>query len=103
MNIPRRIERVSGYRQTFVEMQPPSAENEVPKDNLEPEHNIDKHYEELKMDEGIAPVSTARALGVDIGTGFISCAELRKRHQEISKGQRRFFQIEPFQISRRVS
>ena len=91
MNIRRRIERVSGYRQTFVEMQNVTP----PEDNVELGHKIEQPTEELEMDEGIVPASTHRALGVDIGTGFISCAELENGTKKFRKVRDAFFKLNP--------
>ena len=100
MNTPRRLERMSGYRQAFVEIQPQSVpNNEQPspvEDTIYIERNIINKEEEIStfdgkeiysyhpnVDEVImsnkdAKSASRRAVGIDIGTGFIYS------HQELS-------------------
>ena len=117
MNTPRRIERMSGYRQSFIQIQPesrPEKEQPAPsEDTINIEQNIIIKEEEVSTFDGKeiysyhpnvnevimsdkdtkAPVK--RAVGVDIGTGFISCAEHEDGNRKFRKVRDAFFKLNP--------
>ena len=118
MNTPKRLERMSGYQQSFVDMQsrlslPPSkAEPPVsPNKTTEVSSSGDissydgkviysyhpKVCETIKMNEkkNAKEVSTKRSVGIDIGTGFISCAEQEGESKTFRKVRDAFFKLNP--------
>jgi actin-like ATPase involved in cell morphogenesis len=117
MSTPRRIERMSGYRQAFVEIQPQSVpNNEQPEpieDTIHIERNIINKEEEIStfdgkeiysyhtnVDEVImsdknTKAASKRAVGIDIGTGFISCAEHEDGNKKFRKVRDAFFKLNP--------
>ena len=117
MNTPRRFERMSGYRQAFVEIQPQSVPNdEQPppiEDTIYIERNIINKEEEIStfdgkeiysyhtnVDEVImsdknTKAASKRAVGIDIGTGFISCAEHEDGNKKFRKVRDAFFKLTP--------
>lgn len=107
MSTPKRLERMSGYQQSFVEMQPtlsqaPSNPQEQPSNQDETQSNSDSNTTEfpqpkireiIKMSE--KKPTTKRAVGVDIGTGFISCAEQEGNSKKFRKVRDAFFKLNP--------
>ena len=98
---------MSGYQQSFVEMQPtlsqaPSNPQEQPSNQDETQSNSDSNTTEfpqpkireiIKMSE--KKPTTKRAVGVDIGTGFISCAEQEGNSKKFRKVRDAFFKLNP--------
>ena len=106
MNMKRRIEKVKGLQQTFINLEsgkegdaPPLPSPEPPAVTPDPsppeevtltnetrvydgkviESYHPKVYEVFQMtDTNPSPANGVRAVGVDIGTGFISCAEVEE-------------------------
>jgi actin-like ATPase involved in cell morphogenesis len=107
MSTPKRLERMSGYQQSFVEIQPtpsqaPSNPQEQPSNQDETrtesvssstEFPQPKIREITKMSE--KKTTTKRAVGVDIGTGFISCAEQEGSSKKFRKVRDAFFKLNP--------
>jgi len=97
MNIPRRIERISGYRQQFIDIhssyegQVPSPE---PKEAKKEEEIGSFYYEEFIMADN-KKEGSARAIGIDIGTGFIACAEHVDDNKRFRKVRDAFFKLNP--------
>jgi len=118
MNTPKRIERMSGYQQAFVEIQGspslPSSKVEpslTPKETTEVsssgeissyDGNIIHSYhpkvcETIKMNEKKTSdkPSKQRSVGIDIGTGFIACAEVEGDSKKFRKVRDAFFKLNP--------
>ena len=117
MNTPRRFERMSGYRQAFVEIQPqsmPNDEQPAPiEDTIHIERNIINKEEEIStfdgkeiysfhpnvkevtMSDKSTKSSSKRAVGIDTGTGFISCAEHEDGNKKFRKVRDAFFKLNP--------
>ena len=110
MNTPRRLERMSGYQQSFVEIQSNSstpsskAEPSVPPKEIKetfPSGEVSNdngktapsYSETIKMSE--KKTSAKRSIGIDIGTGFISCAEQEKGSKKFRKVRDAFFKLNP--------
>jgi len=124
MNTPKRIERMSGYQQAFVDIEanPPLApskadpstskqetslaEEEKEASSLEEISTYDgktiysyypKVCETIKMNEKNTtekPIAQ-RSIGIDIGTGFISCAECEGDSKKFRKVRDAFFKLNP--------
>jgi len=105
----QRIRKLTGLQETFIELdsgdifQPP-----VPQPEVEPKPETHDHYGQLvesyhpkiyevfnMADNNISPVSNRRAIGVDIGTGFISCAERDADQIKFRKIRDAFFKLNP--------
>ena len=89
----QRIRKLTGLQEAFIELdsgdtfQPqtkptPQPQSPLPQTETHSTHGQlvesyhPKIYEVFNMtDNDISPTSNRRAIGVDIGTGFISCAE----------------------------
>lgn len=117
MNTPRRIERMSGYRQSFIQIQPDSVpeerQPEPSEDTISIEHNVVVKEEEIStfdgkeiysyhpnvneviMSDKTAKAASKRAVGIDIGTGFISCAEHEDDKRTFRKVRDAFFKLNP--------
>jgi len=107
MSTPKRLERMSGYQQSFVEIQPtpsqapsnpeeqPSIKEEVSDQSTSNSKEFPKPKirEIIKMTEKKA--TNKRAVGVDIGTGFISCAEQEGNSKKFRKVRDAFFKLNP--------
>ena len=90
MNTPKRLERMSGYQQSFVEIQPNLS---LPLPKVESSSLKPKVCETIKMSE--TKPSKKRSVGIDIGTGFISCAEYEKGSKKFRKVRDAFFKLNP--------
>ena len=119
MNMKRRIEKVKGLQQTFINLETPppieslpppppdtctyQASQEVTRgsetgtyDGKVIESYHPKVYEVFQMsDSNPPPAHSARAVGVDIGTGFISCAESEGDSIRFRKIRDAFFKLNP--------
>ena len=117
MNTPRKIERMSGYRQAFVQIQPDSLaqkEQDTPSNNTinieekliikEEEistfdgkeiYSFHPNVKEVTMSDKSTKSSSKRAVGIDIGTGFISCAEHEDGNKKFRKVRDAFFKLNP--------
>ena len=105
----RRIRKISGLQETFIDLesgdncQPPptppasnNAENESHNHHgQEVESYHPKIYEVFSMSDNISVPSNHRAIGVDIGTGFISCAEKEGDQIKFRKIRDAFFKLNP--------
>ena len=107
MSTPKRLERMSGYQQSFVEIQPtpsqapsdaqeqPSIEEPAPVKSASDSKEIPQPQirEIIKMSEKKS--TGKRSVGVDIGTGFISCAEQEGGSKKFRKVRDAFFKLNP--------
>ena len=105
----QRIRKLSGLQETFIDLdrghhfQPPKSpvvdvtENERHTYyDKEIESYHPKIYEVFSMsDNNIETTSNHRAIGVDIGTGFISCAEKEADQIKFRKIRDAFFKLNP--------
>ena len=93
----RRIRRVSGLQEAFVDLESPMPEPEI--EPLVPQPVIQdpkpKAYEVFTMADSTEIPTNKRAVGVDIGTGFISCAERTGDNTEFRKVRDAFFKLNP--------
>ena len=121
MNTPKRFERMSGYQQSFIDIQsnPPltPAEPEPPASKTAPSsleetqevslsgeistYDGKKIYsyhpkvcETIKMNDTNKATSAKRSVGIDIGTGFISCAEQEGGSKKFRKVRDAFFKLD---------
>ena len=110
----RRIRKLTGLQETFIELEsghgfttPPEPPPDIP-EAQPPEEESREYYgqkiesyhpkvdEVFKMtDPSPSPSSMARAIGVDIGTGFISCAEQEGDDVCFLKIRDAFFKLNP--------
>ena len=99
----RRIRKVSGLQETFIDLEsvPEVSSPKLPV--AEELHNPDgpiagshrpQVYEVFTMTDN-TEASNSRAVGVDIGTGFISCAERVEDQVEFRKVRDAFFKLNP--------
>jgi len=116
MNMKRRFERMSGYRQHFTDLRPqdsPDSPKDQPENPPKPitvslpeevssyegktiESYHPKIQEEFRMtDQKGSSQASSRAVGVDIGTGFISCAEEEGGKRKLRKIRDAFFKLNP--------
>ena len=118
MGMKKRIRKLVGLQETFIDLEsghnfhqddaspaptnvPPPPEEPVKKE--EHEHygqHIESYHPKIQEvftmnDPSPSPVSTARAVGVDIGTGFISCAEKEQENIKFRKIRDAFFKLNP--------
>ena len=98
---------MSGYQQSFVEIQPtpsqapsntqeqPSIEEPAPVKSASDSKEIPQPQirEIIKMSEKKS--TGKRSVGVDIGTGFISCAEQEGGSKKFRKVRDAFFKLNP--------
>ena len=109
----QRIRKLTGLQEAFIELD--SGDTFQPQPQPEPQlqsplpqtetHNTHgqlvesyhpKIYEVFNMtDNDISPTSNRRAIGVDIGTGFISCAERDADQIKFRKIRDAFFKLNP--------
>jgi len=114
----KRIRRVSGLQETFVELEhgrefispegspPPTQKPKKEPTEISVEKETEIHYgqtiesyhpkiyEVLQMTDN-SEGSNVRAVGVDIGTGFISCAEREEGQIKFRKIRDAFFKLNP--------
>ena len=76
MNMERRLKKLNGLQPVYIEVDNnPASELEPLEEMIEDLDNDIKQIEVFTMED--TPVKSAhRAVGIDIGTGFISCAEM---------------------------
>lgn len=108
---------MSGYRQAFVQIQPdslPQKEQDTPSNNTinieekliikEEEvstfdgkeiYSFHPNVKEVTMSDKSTKSSSKRAVGIDIGTGFISCAEHEGGNKKFRKVRDAFFKLNP--------
>ena len=108
---------MSGYRQAFVQIQPDSLaqkEQDTPSNNTinieekliikEEEistfdgkeiYSFHPNVKEVTMSDKSTKSSSKRAVGIDIGTGFISCAEHEDGNKKFRKVSDAFFKLNP--------
>lgn len=109
----QRIRKLTGLQEAFIELDSgntfqPQPETEPPPQSPLPQteiHNthgqlVESYhpqvYEVFNMtDNDISPTSNKRAIGVDIGTGFISCAERDADQIKFRKIRDAFFKLNP--------
>ena len=109
----QRIRKLTGLQEAFIELDSgntfqPQPETEPPPQSPLPQteiHNphgqlVESYhpqvYEVFNMtDNDISPTSNRRAIGVDIGTGFISCAERDADQIKFRKIRDAFFKLNP--------
>jgi hypothetical protein len=96
----RRIRKVTGLQETFIDLESPPF-IPIPKPPIKQEHSIQKPsypkpqvYEVFTMSDN-TEAPNKRAIGVDIGTGFISCAERVGDTVEFRKVRDAFFKLNP--------
>lgn len=108
---------MSGYRQAFIQIEPDSVpEERQPEpsgDTISIEHNVVIKEEEIStfdgkeiysyhpnmnevvMSDKAAKAASKRAVGIDIGTGFIACAEHEDGKRTFRKVRDAFFKLNP--------
>ena len=107
----QRIRKLTGLQEAFIELdsgdtfqpQPtPQSQSPLPQTETHSTHGQlvesyhPKIYEVFNMtDNDISPTSNRRAIGVDIGTGFISCAERDADQIKFRKIRDAFFKLNP--------
>jgi actin-like ATPase involved in cell morphogenesis len=118
MGMKKRIRKLIGLQETFIDLEsdhnfhkanPEEASIPTP---IEPEkgplkeewnyygQHIESYHpriqEVFKMtDPAPSPPTNARAIGVDIGTGFIACAEKEEENIQFRKIRDAFFKLDP--------
>ena len=100
----RRIRKVSGLQEAFIDLEgpileakpaikPPTPKAEpITQDIIYPKPKV---YEVFTMADTTEITTNKRAVGVDIGTGFISCAEQTESNIEFRKVRDAFFKLNP--------
>jgi actin-like ATPase involved in cell morphogenesis len=98
----RRIRKVSGLQEAFVDLESPTSQ---PTPEIAPpkaqaitqdlNYSKPKVYEVFTMADTTEITTNKRAVGVDIGTGFISCAEQTESNIEFRKVRDAFFKLNP--------
>ena len=109
----QRIRKLTGLQEAFIELdsgdtfqpqpQPePQLQSPLPQTETHNTHGqlVESYhpqiYEVFNMtDNDISPTSNRRAIGVDIGTGFISCAERDADQIKFRKIRDAFFKLNP--------
>ena len=107
----QRIRKLTGLQEAFIELdsgntfqpQPePPPQSPLPQTETHNTHGqlVESYhpqvYEVFNMtDNDISPTSNRRAIGVDIGTGFISCAERDADQIKFRKIRDAFFKLNP--------
>lgn len=93
----RRIRKLSGLQETFVELD--TGKDFIPPKKAENSpiiQNNETVYEVFIMNDSSPPSThNSRAIGVDIGTGFISCAEREGDDVIFHKVRDAFFKLNP--------
>ena len=111
----KQIRKVSGLQETFVELEH-GREFATPQEPSPKETSVEKEtenyygqavesyhpkiYEVFQMNDN-SKESNTRAIGVDIGTGFISCAEREEGQIKFRKIRDAFFKLNPSKFPRR--
>jgi len=100
---------MSGYRQRFIEppAHPPFPQDAPSEEMVSKGEKIDIHdekkvssyhpkiYEVFEMTDAKEVSSEVRSVGIDIGTGFISCAEREGGKKKFRKIRDAFFKLNP--------
>ncbi len=100
----RRLRKVSGLQEAFIDLESPALEPEPKPESVSPKsepiiqelnYPKPKVYEVFTMTDTTEITTNKRAVGVDIGTGFISCAEQTESNIEFRKVRDAFFKLNP--------
>ena len=96
----RRIRKVTGLQEAFVDLESPIPEPAITPLVAQPviqdpNYPKPKVYEVFTMTDTTEITTNKRAVGVDIGTGFISCAEQTESNIEFRKVRDAFFKLNP--------
>ena len=100
----RRLRKVSGLQEAFIDLESPALEPEPKPESVSPKsepiiqelnYPKPKVYEVFTMTDTTEITTNKRAVGVDIGTGFISCAEQTESNTEFRKERDAFFKLNP--------
>jgi len=100
----RRLRKVSGLQEAFIDLESPVLEPEPKPESVPPKsepiiqelnYPKPKVYEVFTMTDTTEITTNKRAVGVDIGTGFISCAEQTESNIEFRKVRDAFFKLNP--------
>ena len=98
MNMERRLKKLNGLQPVYINVNnDPMSELEPFQDMIEDLDNDIEQIEVFTMED--TPVKSAhRAVGIDIGTGFISCAEMEGDKVQFRKVRDAFFKLNPSQF-----
>ena len=98
MSMERRLKKLNGLQPVYINVNnDPTSELEPFQDMIEDLDNDIKQIEVFTMED--TPVKSAhRAVGIDIGTGFISCAEMEGDKVQFRKVRDAFFKLNPSQF-----
>jgi len=100
----RRLRKLSGLQEAFIDLEGPILEPEPTIKPVAPKpepisqdinYPTPKVYEVFTMSDTTEITTNKRAVGVDIGTGFISCAERTQENVEFRKVRDAFFKLNP--------
>ena len=103
----RWLRKVSGLQEAFIDLESPVLEPEPKPESVPPKsepiiqelnYPKPKVYEVFTMTDTTEITTNKRAVGVDIGTGFISCAEQTESNIEFRKVREAFFKLNPSKI-----
>ena len=95
---------MSGLQEAFIDLESPVLEPEPKPESVPPKsepiiqelnYPKPKVYEVFTMTDTTEITTNKRAVGVDIGTGFISCAEQTESNIEFRKVRDAFFKLNP--------
>ena len=96
MNMERRLKKLSGLQPVYIDV------NSNPTPQVSPIEEVVQEVNHNKVEVFIMADTRThaphRAVGVDIGTGFISCAELEKGKVKCRKVRDAFFKLNPSQF-----
>ena len=98
MNMERRLKKLNGLQPVYIDVDKnPVSDLEPLQEMIEDLENDIKQVEVFTMED--TPVTSAhRAVGIDIGTGFISCAEMNEDKVQFRKVRDAFFKLNPSQF-----
>ena len=98
MSLERRLKKLNGLQPVYIDVDNnPASELEPLQDMIDDLENDIKQIEVFTMED--TPLkSTHRTVGVDIGTGFISCAEMEGDKVQFRKVRDAFFKLNPSQF-----
>ena len=98
MSMERRLKKLNGLQSVYIEVDNnPASELEPLQDMIDDLDNDIEQIEVFTMED--TPVKSAhRAVGIDIGTGFISCAEMEGDNVQFRKVRDAFFKLNPSQF-----